>query len=103
MPRRGDVWWAEHLEVGRRPVLVLTRSEAIPVLRHLSVAPATRTVRRIPTEVLVGPDEGMPSECAFSFDNVTLLPRGYLVNLICQMGPHTMRDACRAMAAAFDC
>lgn len=89
--------------MGRRPVLVLTRSEAIPILRRLSVAPATRTVRHIPTEVLVGPEEGMPTECAFSFDNVTLLPRGYLVDLICTMGPEVMQLACRAMAAAFDC
>src|SRR2546423_15719482 len=49
-PRKGDIWWAE-AEDKRRPVLVVTRSRAIPVLTWIVVAPITRTVRGIPTEV----------------------------------------------------
>ena len=59
---RGEVWWVEHPDVGRRPACVLTRDAAIPVLRAVLVAPATRTVRGIPTEVALGPDDGMPEE-----------------------------------------
>ena len=48
---RGEVWWAEHPDAGRRPYLVLTRQAAIPVLNRVLAVPATRTVRGIPTEV----------------------------------------------------
>ena len=48
---RGEVWWVEHPDAGRRPACVLTRQAAIPVLNSVLVAPATRTVRGIPTEV----------------------------------------------------
>lgn len=50
-PAQGDVWWAEAPELGRRTMLVVTRDAALPVLNRVLVAPVTRTVRRIPTEV----------------------------------------------------
>jgi mRNA interferase MazF len=62
-PRQAEVWWAE-VETMRRPVLVVTRSEAIPVLNSIVVAPVTRTVRGIPTEVVLGPEDGLPVACA---------------------------------------
>src|SRR3954468_9073021 len=54
-PRRGDIWWGEAPDQKGRPYLVLTRDEAIPVLRTVLAAPVTRTVRGIPTEVSLGP------------------------------------------------
>ena len=36
-PRQGEIWWAE-TEDTRRPVLVVTRSEAVPVLTGIVVA-----------------------------------------------------------------
>lgn len=101
--RRGEVWWAEREDRKRRPVLVLTRDEAIPVLHSVVVAPATRTIRGIPTEVVVGPEDGMPEESAISLDNVTLVPKGLLTSPICRLGPARMWETCRAVQAAFDC
>ncbi|MBV9659931.1 MAG: hypothetical protein JO337_02110 [Acidimicrobiales bacterium] len=40
-PRRGQVWWGEIEDVGRRPFLVMTRSAAIPVLHNVLAAPVT--------------------------------------------------------------
>ena len=100
---RGEVWWAEQVERKRRPVLILTRTEAIPVLHSVVVAPATRTIRSIPSEVPLGPDDGMPEECALSFDNTSLMPKTMLTRRICRLGPERMLQACRALAAAFDC
>src|SRR5688572_9019703 len=56
-PMQGDVWWAE-TENYRRPVLVVTRSQAVPVLRWIVVAPITRRIREIPTEIRLGPEDG---------------------------------------------
>ena len=66
MVARGEVRWLELEEEGRRPVLVLTRDEALPRLRNIVVALVTRTVRGIETEVEIGPADGMPVECAVS-------------------------------------
>jgi mRNA interferase MazF len=102
-PRRGEVWWGEIEAVGRRPFLVMTRSGAIPVLHNLLAAPITRTVRDIPTEVRLGPDDGMPSDCAASFDNLRVVPKAYLVDRVCALDPIRMVEACRALRAAVDC
>jgi len=56
-PQRGEVWWAEVAEAGRRPFLVLTRTRAISVLHSVLAAPLTRTVRGIPTELSLSPDD----------------------------------------------
>ena len=102
-PRRGEVWWGEIEDVGRRPFLVMTRSPAIPVLNSVLAAPLTRTIRTIPTELLLGPDDGMPSECAASFDNLRVVPKSHLVARLCTLDPVRLVEACRAIRAAVDC
>jgi mRNA interferase MazF len=81
----------------------MTRSAAIPVLNSVLAAPVTRTIRNIPTELLLGPDDGMPTECAASFDNLRVVPKSYLVDRLCSLEPTRLLDACRAIRAAVDC
>lgn len=102
-PRRGEVWWGEIEDIGRRPFLVMTRTAAIPVLNGVLAAPVTRTVRNIPTEVPLGRDDGMPTECAASFDNLRVVPKTHLVNRICALGSARLAEACTALHAAVDC
>jgi mRNA interferase MazF len=102
-PRRGEVWWGELEDVGRRPFLVMTRSAAIRVLHNVLAAPITRTVRGIPTEVHLGVDDGMPTDCAASFDNLRVVPKAYLVEHVCSLDSVRMVDACRALRVAVDC
>lgn len=102
-PRRGEVWWGEIEDVGRRPFLVMTRAVAIPVLHGVLAAPVTRTVRNIPSELLLGPADGMPTECAASFDNLRVVSKSYLVERQCALGPVRMVEACDAIRAAVDC
>ena len=102
-PHRGEVWWGELEAVGRRPFLVMTRSAAIPVLHTVLAAPVTRTVRNIPTELVLGPDDGMPTECAASFDNLRVVPKANLVDRLCTLDPIRLAEACRALRTAVDC
>ncbi len=73
------------------------------MLHSVVVAPATRTIRSIPSELVVGPEDGMPAESAFSFDNMTVIRKAMLTQLICTLGPERLLQSCRAVAAAFDC
>lgn len=68
--RRGEVWWHEPPKKKRRPVLILTRDEAIGRLNKLLVAPATGRIWGIPTEVEVGRAEGMPQDGVLSLDTI---------------------------------
>lgn len=101
-PRQGEVWWAE-AEDKRRPVLVITRDEAIPVLRRLVVAPVTRTVRSIPTEIALGAGEGLPVDCAASFDNLQPVNRQLLTERIGALPASRRPEVCRALDALADC
>jgi mRNA interferase MazF len=82
---------------------VLTRDRAIPVLGRVLVVPATRRMRRIPTEVALTTDDGMPDECALTLDNVRVMDKSFLVDRICTLGPERMDDVCRALAIATGC
>ncbi len=101
MPRQGEIWWAE-TEAKRRPVLVVTRSEAVPVLNRILVAPVTRTVRDIPTEVALGQRHGLPAECVASFDNLQPIGRSFLTARLGSLGDDR-DEICRALAALADC
>jgi mRNA-degrading endonuclease toxin of MazEF toxin-antitoxin module len=83
-------------------VLVVTRSEAIPVLSGIVVAPVTRTIRSIQTEVRLGSDEGLGVECAASFDNLQRVRRAALTERVGELG--TRHDeVCQALLALADC
>ncbi len=101
-PRQGDIWWAETQDK-RRPVLVVTRNEAIPVLTWLVVAPVTRTVRAIPTEVPLGEEEGLREPCAASFDNLHPIRRSFLIERAGRLAPERRSEICRGLSALADC
>jgi mRNA interferase MazF len=102
-PERGEIWWGEIEQVGRRPFLIMTRSAAIPVFNSILAAPVTRTIRGIPTELALGPDDGMPTDCVASFDNLRVVPKTYLVDQICALRSSRLAEACTALRAATDC
>lgn len=101
-PRQGEIWWAE-AEDKRRPVLVITRSSAVPVLSWIIVAPVTRTVRQIPTEVAVGPSQGLPVDAVASFDNLQPIRRGFLTERVGTLDVEQDDEICRALRALADC
>ena len=100
-PVQGDIWWAES-EGKRRPVLVVTRSAAIPVLNRILVAPVTRTIRGIPTEVRLGSEDGLPEPCVASFDNLQPVPKSYLTEKLGSIW-YRRYEICSAMGALSDC
>jgi len=97
------VWWYELPGSGRRPGCILTRQAAIPVLNAVLVAPATRTIRGIATQVRLGPEDGMPTECALSFDNLVTVPKTLLTERITRLRPARLAELCLALDVAAGC
>ena len=103
MVARSEIWWVEHPDAGRRPFLVLTRQAAIPVLNAVLAVPATRTIREIPTEVVLDRDDGMPEECALALDNVTVVPKELFRERITRLSVDRMTEVCRALSLSTGC
>jgi mRNA interferase MazF len=103
MVNRGDVCWTEVPDEGRRPALVLTRSEAIPVVRKVTVAFLTTRIRDIPTEVRLGVEDGLPKECVVSLENLRHISRSVLGEPIASLSGPRMHEVCRALAIATGC
>ena len=101
LPRQGEVWWA-HAADKRRPVLIVTRTDVVGLLDATVVAPVTRTVRDIPTEIPLGEDEGLAVRCAASFDNLQRIRRGALRSRAGDLG-WRRGEICDALRALADC
>src|SRR5262245_2514859 len=67
---QGQIWWANLPDpLGWRPVLIRTRDDALPKLLHATVAPLSRTMRDLDSEVILEPADGVPSRSAGTLDN----------------------------------
>ena len=89
--------------MGRRPFLVLTRQAAIPILTSVLGVPATRTIREIPTEVVLDRADGMPEPCALSLDNTTTIPKELFRSRITRLSAGRMSEVSRALSLASGC
>lgn len=79
--RRNAVFWADlGPPAGRRPVVIISRDAAAAALATVTVAPITRTVRGIRSEVPLGPRNGLPSACVANCDHVMTVPVDSLDN-----------------------
>ncbi|MGH8284636.1 MAG: type II toxin-antitoxin system PemK/MazF family toxin [Steroidobacteraceae bacterium] len=99
--KRGDVcWYSFKAPDKRRPVLILTRDSAIPVLSSVTIAPITSTIRSIPTEVILTKEDGLPDTCALNFDNVQTVPKSNIGARVAHLSARKMREAAVAVAFA---
>jgi mRNA interferase MazF len=104
LPARGEVWWCELPEIGRRPVVVLSRDAAIPRLRRVLVAPCTTTIRRLASEVVLEPDsDPIPRRSAVNLDSVESVSVAVLVGRLGRLADTRMREICEALEVAVDC
>lgn len=101
--QQGAIYWAEVESDKGRPFLVLTRDRAIPALDAVLVAPITRSVRRIHTEIPLGEDDGLMFECAATIDNVKTVPKASFTRQLGSLSSGRWPDVCAAMRAAIDC
>ena len=101
--RRGDIWWADLPKpAGRRPVLLLSRDAAYEARSLVTVAPVTRTIRSISSEVPLGSEDGMPASCVANLDNIQTVSREYLRERLTTLSSQKMRMVDEAIRFALD-
>ena len=104
LPVRGEVWWCEPAEAGRRPVVVLSRDAAIPRIGRALIGPCTTTIRGIPSEVLLEPEEDpIPLTSVVNLDLVESVSLGTLVERLGRLSDERMRQICGALEIAVAC
>ena len=103
MVAQGELWLMETPNEKRRPVLVVSRDEVIPVLNNVVVAPVTTTVRDIPTCIPVGPDEGIDRDSVATFDNLAAVPKSVLTRRLGKLGLGGRHRICDALNALANC
>lgn len=84
-------------------MLILTRPDVIRLLNQVMVAPITSTVRGAPSEVAVGPEEGLKKLSAINLDHVQTVDKSRLHRHVGTLSPDKMREVCHALAIATGC
>jgi mRNA interferase MazF len=104
LPARAEIWWCEMAEIGRRPVVVLSRDAVIPRHRRALVAPCTTTIRGLVSEVALEPGKDpVPRRCVVNLDSVESVSVAVFVERIGRLADLRMRQICDALAVAVDC
>jgi mRNA interferase MazF len=99
--RRGEIWWAElPAPAGRRPVVLLSRNGAYEFRDLVIVAPVTSRVRKIPTEVTLGREDGLPRDCVANLDTITTVPKAVLTRRLTELSAERVAAVDRALRFA---
>lgn len=95
---RGEIWWAElPPPIGSRPVLLLSRNEALARRANITLAPLTTTVFGIDSEVLLTPADGVARESVVNLDNIGTFAKRYVQRHLTTLPPHKMLEVERAI------
>ena len=87
----------------QRPVVVLTRGNAIPYLSSVTVAPITSTIRGVPSEVVLTEDDGMKHPCAVNLHNLLTVSKAHLGRRLAMLSLERQAEICAAMGFALGC
>ena len=101
--RQYESRWANlPLPIGRRPVLLLTRTSAYAYLNKVIVVEVTSTIRGIPQEVALGKREGLQRLSVANMDNLHVIPKSLLGDRIGVVGAGRESEIKRALGYALD-
>jgi len=87
----------------QRPVLILTRNSALQYLSRVTVAPITSAIRGVPSEVSLGPEDGMRQECCVNLHNLVTVSQGDVGRRLARLTSSRMDEVCAALEFSLGC
>lgn len=101
--KRGGVYWHKFKEPDKtRPVLIVTRDEAISELNAVTVVSTTTTIRDIPSQILLTQEDGVTEEnCVLNIDWIQTIPKNKLRGYIAHLSDERMLKVFEAIKFAF--
>jgi len=101
--KRGEIWWAElSSPIGTGPVLLLSRNKAYAVRNAIIVAEITTTIREIPVEVPLGPEDGLPKKCVVNLDTIVTIRKKSLKEKITMLDTEKIKQVNDAIKFSLD-
>ena len=101
--RHGEIrWYTFKAPAKRRPVLILTRNSILDVIGEVTVAPLTSTIRHIPSEVILTPEDGVPKTCAINLDHLQTVAKAKLGPFITTLADQHMDKVKAALLFALE-
>jgi mRNA interferase MazF len=99
--KRGEIRWYKFSHPDKkRPVLVLTRGSILEYLGEVTVAPITSTIRDIPSEVLLGREDGLEKDCAVNCDHLQTVSRAKLGGILTTLPTSKLLEVRKAILFA---
>jgi mRNA interferase MazF len=100
--KRGEIWWAElPSPIRKRPVVLLSRDEAYPIRNAVTVAEVTTTIRGIPVEVSLGPEDHLPKKCVANLDTIITIRKELLRERVCLLSAEKINQINQAIKFTF--
>jgi mRNA interferase MazF len=88
--QRGDIrWFRFKYPDKRRPVVILGGDRLLPFLNQVPVIPLSTQIRGLPWEVMLSPEEGLPSQCVLKPEWIQSVPRLLLEDHLIARFPET--------------
>ena len=101
--KRGEIYWVNFpAPVGQRPAVLVSRNESYSVRTRCIVVPLTRTVRGIPTEVRLGPSDGLTKAGVANADEIVTIPKTLLRKQITTLTETRLSELDRALSFALE-
>lgn len=101
--QKGEIWWSDlPSPMGKRPVALLSRDEAYQIRNAVTVAEITTTIRNIPVEVILGPEDGLPKKCVINLDTIITIRKSLLKEKISHLSKGKIDEINRAIKFALD-
>jgi mRNA interferase MazF len=95
--KRGEVWWYEHPDFKPRPAAILSPQEAIDGIEEIYAVFATTTIRDLPAEIVLGPDDGMPTACVLAADQIDVTDKIFLTKSITTLSTDKLTQLAKAL------
>ena len=100
---QGQIWWANLPDpLGWRPVLILTRDDALPRLHYATVSTLDPYNPRIESEVVIEPADGVPARSAVTLDNIATIEQDLLTRHLATLPADRMNEVWEAIHFTFD-
>jgi mRNA interferase MazF len=101
--KRGEIWEADvGGKVGKRPVLILTRSMVLPYLSKIVVAEVTTKGKGYPTQIAIGQQANLPKVSFVSAEALHSLPKERLKRYMGELPFDLLRKVNQAIVFALD-
>jgi mRNA interferase MazF len=101
--RQYEIRWANlPRPIGRRPVLLLSRTPAYTYMHKVIVAEVTSTIRSIPQEIRLGIQEGLHQPSVVNLDHVHVVPKVLIGERLGELAAARHREVKAALGYALD-